>query len=343
MPGASVAFIACIENNRIASEALLLFASIREFAGRYSDSSLYSFNPRGLGPLEPFHYEQLNSLDVQHSDEVLNLDFRDYPLANKVYAAAHAEEIVNEDILVLLDSDSVILNEPEAFTLQHDTLVATTPVWAVGIGSRGPHDPAHILWDAIRQTCGIENEPPYIRTRLTQEPVNFYCNSGLVVVRRSAGIFARWRECFERLKTSRLIHRMLMCGPLDNSGFGPEFFLEQASLAVALMPVAQNVMLLDYRYNCPLHNRPLLQHSYPDEVFDLDSIIHFHYNRMFHKAGFLESFIPPLNNSSLQYNWLAKHLPLPPVLPPLSEPDFIAIFNQRMQDWRASLKQFYLS
>lgn len=335
----SLAFVACIENNRIASEALLLFESIREFAGRYSQSPIYSFNPRGLGPLDPSHYRRLRSLDVSHNDEILNSAHRDYALANKVYAAAHAEEMAKEDVLILLDSDSVFLNEPASFELRQGAVAATTPVWAVGIGSRGPQDPTHALWEAIRQTCGGGSEPPFFRTRLTQEPVVFYCNSGLVVVRRSAGIFSRWRECFERLSASSVVCGMLTCGGPDESGYGPDFFLEQASLTAALSPLVRNVTLLDHRYNCPLHNLALLQRAYPGEVFGLDSVIHFHYNRTFHRVGFLESLnLGP--NDSRQYEWLARRLPLPPVLGPADGTDFIAAFNERMRDWRESLKQF---
>jgi hypothetical protein len=335
----SLAFVACIENNRIASEALLLFESVREFAGRYSQSPIYSFNPRGLGPLDTSHYERLRSLAVSHSDEVLNSAHRDYALANKIYAAAHAEEVAKEDLLVLLDSDSVFLNEPESFELRQDAVAATTPVWAVGIGSRGPQDPAHSLWEAIRQTCRIVgSEPPLVHTRLTREPVSFYCNSGLVVVRRSAGIFSRWRECFERLSASSLVRGMLTCGGSDESGYGPDFFLEQASLTAALSPLARNVTLLDHRYNCPLHNLALLQRAYPGEVFDLDSVIHFHYNRTLHRVGFLDSLnLGP--KDSRQHEWLARRLPLWPVLAPADGTDFISAFDERMRDWRESLRQ----
>ena len=79
-----VAFVTCIENNKLAPEALLLIASIRNFGGRFSDCRIYSFNPRGLGPLDPLSYDELRSYGVVHSDELLNRTYQSYPQANKL-------------------------------------------------------------------------------------------------------------------------------------------------------------------------------------------------------------------------------------------------------------------
>jgi hypothetical protein len=332
----SVGFIICIENNKLAPEALLLIASIRNFGGRFSDCCIYTFNPRGLGALEPPSYADLRSYGVVHSDETLNRTYQSYPQANKLFAAAHAEELATEDILVFLDSDSVILNEPAGFWLSEDVMAAATPVWLPGIGSLGPQDPAHAFWHTARRVCGIACEPPYVRTRLTQEDVEFYCNGGLLAARRSARIFSRWLECFEQLSSAAAIRKMLT---LDDTGYDPKFFLEQAALAIALMPLAAKVLLLDERYNCPLHNRTLLERAYPKTRFDLDNIIQFHYNSALHEIGFLESFEPPLQAESRQYRWLSSRLPLAPVVPRANSAPFVAAFQERMLRWRESLAQ----
>ena len=342
MTSPPVAFIVCLEKNATASQAILLFASIREFGGRFAEAPIYSFNPRGLGPLEPWQYEQLRSLEVRHTDEILNGAYPDFPQANKVYAAAFAESAVAEEILVMLDADSVVLNEPDAFALPEAVAAAATPVWATGLGSRGPHDPAAHFWQSVRQTCSIDGQPPRVRTRLTQEEIDFYCNSGLVVARRTARIYTRWRWCFERLAVAPRVHEMPACGPLVPGRVEPRFFLEQVALTAALVPVVTNVILLDNRYNCPLHNRDLLRRSFPEQRFDLDSICHFHYNQSLHNTGFLASLIPPLDASTRQYQWLSERLPLHPAVS-LDESGFIAEFDRWMEEWREAMKRrFFL-
>ena len=225
--------------------------------------------------------------------------------------------------------------------MSEDIMAAATPVWLAGIGSRGPQDPAHAFWRTARRVCGVDCEPEYVETRLTQEKVEFYCNGGLVVARRSARIFSRWLECFEQLSSAATIRQMLTIGTMDDGVYGPKFFLEQVALAIALTPLAAKVLLLDERYNCPLHNRALLERAYPQTRFDLDSIIQFHYNSSLHEIGFLDSFEPPLQSESRQYKWLSSRLPLAPVVPRTNSAPFIAAFQERMLRWRESLAQLH--
>jgi hypothetical protein len=336
----SVAFVACIENNKTAPEALLLFSSIRKFGGIFSEAPIYSFNPRGGAPLEPSHYGQLRALNVRHSDKILNTAYPDYGPANKIVSAEYAEKTCEEDILVFADSDSVFLNEPRALDLPTGVIAGAVPVWLPGIASLGLDDPAQIFWDRARKVCGVKSDPPHLHARLTGQQMSFYCNAGLIVVRRAAGLFSQWLRCFVTLRSDSSLTEMLTCDSAPGTGYGPEFFVEQVAIAIALMPVASNMMLFDHRYNCPLHNRPMLQHVFPAEVFDLNTIIHFHYNQALHQVGFLESFIPPLDPTSVQYAWLAPQLPLSPkVPPPATHQDFATTFDRRMHQWREALRR----
>jgi len=94
-----IGFVACIENNKLAPEALMLFESIRRFGGRLASAPIYSYNPRGHGPLNPETYARLLQLNVSHSDQLLNDKHGDYPIANKIFAAEHAERNSTEALL----------------------------------------------------------------------------------------------------------------------------------------------------------------------------------------------------------------------------------------------------
>ena len=331
MKNKSLAFIACIENNKTASEAILLFESIRKFAGYYKNAPIYSFNPRGYGKLEKNIYDSLNRLLVFHNDSQLNTEYTNYPLANKIYSCAYAEEHCKEDILIFMDSDSVILNEPKNFALNKKIDAALAPVWFPGIGLKFPNDSASVLWDRLFKLCKLDSDRPYFKTVLTQEDVAFYFNSGLIVSRRKTGLFRRWREFFEILANDHEINSMLS---YDSCFVSPLYFLEEAALSAALMPIKSKVSLLDISYNCPLHLNHILYKNYPQVQFNLANVIHFHYNYTFHEVGFWEIFKQQFNNDSLQYKWLETKLPLSPLMPYSDHTYIFVKFNETMKEWR---------
>jgi hypothetical protein len=335
-PG-SIAIVICIEQNRLADEALLLIESIRNFAGVLANAPIYTFNPRANGPLEIKVRACLRKFGVVHSDESLNQRYRDYPLANKILVCAHMEEHAKEDVVVFLDSDSVILKTPAAFILPQGFQAALTPVWDVGIGATGPSDPANAFWKAASDACGHRGEFPLVKTVVTGREVGLYLNSGLIVARRSSGLFSKWLRCFESIYDSSVVRSVLGVGPTQHVGTGPSFFLEQASLSFAVAPFYDQVTWLGALYNCPLHHRSALQATHGNESFDLEDVIHFHYNRFLHMPGAIDAIWPPVNHRSPQYAWLKDRLPLEPKQKLVDQRIRLETLALEMRRWRIRL------
>lgn len=310
---ATIRFVACAERGPLEEKALLLVRSIRRFGGRWADAPIDTFAPRAGHDLSPAVRRALEADGVTHHDEVLNRDFGHYPIANKIFAAARAEELAGEDIVVFLDTDTVILSEPAALALPDGIDAAVRPVefhrwrepaegdprWATRhrrASSAGDGDPADEYWLRMYALCGVEARP-FVETSCDRMRIRAYANSGLVAARRTAGIFARWRSDFLTLAAAG-----------HHPRGGDLHYLDQLSLAATLARIWDRVQLLDGRYNYPLVGRPLL--GEPLRSARLDQLVHVHYNRYFHVDGFLASLEPPVERDGAVAPWLQQQLPL---------------------------------
>src|SRR4029079_3792135 len=79
-----VAFVACIEGGVLETQALILFESIRRYAGRFKDCSLYALSPRAGHEISDRARYRLNQLNVTYIDKTLNTECPEYGSANRV-------------------------------------------------------------------------------------------------------------------------------------------------------------------------------------------------------------------------------------------------------------------
>src|SRR5205814_10154945 len=73
----------------------------------------------------PHSFPTRRSSDLEYVDRPLNTTCAEYAPANRVFAGAYAETHANTDFLIVLDSDTVWLAEPE---LPHEADAAVRPV-----------------------------------------------------------------------------------------------------------------------------------------------------------------------------------------------------------------------
>ncbi len=294
----SVAFIACVEAGRLEAQAEVLFGSIRRFAGRHASARIVAFRPRLGPPLAPRTIALFRDLEVDLVEERLNVEFEHYALANKVYASAWAEERLDEDVVVFVDSDTFFCQSPEAFELRDGTDVLVRPVNRKNRGTSGEGDPKDRFWLAMYRLCGVD-PPPLVETTVDHARVRAYWNTGLMAVRRAAGVFAEWRRDFETV---------LRAGHVPKSGLKD---MDQVTFSATLARHRDAVTILDGRYNYPLPMRGRLEE--PLRSAPLEELVHVHYFRWFHKPGFLASLEPPLPRDSTIAAWLSRFLPFEPL------------------------------
>ena len=126
-------------------------------------------------------------------------------------------------------------------------------------------------WLDLYDLLGITPRP-FVETTCSRQRIRAYFNSGLIAVRRSAGLFAQWRDDFVRLvDANHLPHNR------------PLHYMDQVSLAATLTRVWDRVTIPDGRYNYPLPGRDML--AEPFRSMPLDEAVHVHYNKMYEEVA----------------------------------------------------------
>jgi glycosyltransferase involved in cell wall biosynthesis len=310
---ATVSFVLCIEANAIREQALLLCESIRRFAGRYSRSPILAFAPRpGLG-VDEVARRTLESMGVEYVDEPLNTTCLEYAPANRVYAGAYAEAHADTDFLVVLDSDTVWLDEPE---LPADADAAVRPVDSKGSATRGPGDRFEEYWARLAQMCGVSiDRLPFLRSTIGNEHIRASYNAGLTVVRRDKGILTRCAQLFAASVSAGMrpyrgsgIDILASTGQVGQAG--SEYWgSSQAALTLAIWATTDRVLHYPDHYNVPLHL--IADAGDVDPRWLVHPPVHLHYHYMFgerHHELAME-LLAKLGLSPVQRDWVARRTP----------------------------------
>jgi hypothetical protein len=294
----SVRFVCCVEAGRLEGEALLLCRSLRRFGGRFATAPIVAYSPRAGDPVPERTRAELERLDVAVVEDELNTDHAANPIANKLYAGADVERQFTEEVVVVLDSDTVFLGEPQLLDLAPRTDAAVSAVGKVSEGTTGPGHENEGYWRALYELAGV-SDPPWVETALRGTRIRGFWNSGLVAARRGAGILGEWLELFRRLASEG---RLPPSGRIDN--------LDQIALALALSRRPGRVATLPWPYNYRITRRGRYRGA--GRRAQLDELVHVHYMRSFYVEGFLERIEPPLALDSERGRWLGERLPLEP-------------------------------
>jgi hypothetical protein len=314
---ATAGFVLCIENNAIRDQALLLCESIRRFGGKFRDSPILAFSPRpGLG-VDQATVARLRELDVAYVDEPLNTRCPEYGSANRVFSAAWAESNLDSDFIVVLDSDTVFLDEPE-LPLSGD--LAVRPADTKGSATRGPGDAFEEYWLALARLHGISlDRLPFLQTTIDGERIRASYNGGFIIARRERKLLNRWADLFANsIEAGLRPYRGHDVGIIASTGYvgkkASEYWgSNQAALAVvAWADVADRVLHYPPRYNVPLHL--LAEQGAIDPAWQEVPPVHVHYHWMFEpeKHEMALELLDQMNVPREKLAWLARRMPLLP-------------------------------
>ena len=302
-----VAFVACIEGGVLETQALILFESIRRYAGRFKDCSLYALSPRAGYEISSRARYRLEQLNVTYIDKTLNTECPEYGSANRVAAAAHVEIAYPHETFVILDSDTLFLREPGELVLHEAVDVLVRPVDLKGMCTSGSQDPADQYWRDLCHCCGVNyDELPWTQSFVDQRRIRASYNGGLVIARGNLGVLERWGDFFFASIRKKLTpykkpwpirSGVSWVDPKASKLWGSN----QAALSLAIWSSTRRVVELPPTYNYPLHLHNQIAPAIVDKVFP--NLVHVHYhwlleedtNPLFQQSG-------PL--SSEQQEWL---------------------------------------
>ena len=309
-----LAFVACIEAGVLERQALLLFESIRTYGGSLAECPIYALAPRaGLG-VGAEARDRLDALRVDYIDDVLNTECVEYGSANRVVAAAHIERTTAHELLVVLDSDTLVLREPEAFLLPRDVDVAARPVDCKGMCTSGPDDPHDAYWRELCETCGVRyDDIPWIPSYVDDVRAKASYNGGLVVVRSDRGILRRWSDFFLASVRAGLRPRAEAVVMRSSTGAvaasaSRMWGSNQAALSLAMWSTTRRVRALEPTYNYPLHLHEALGER---RARDFNQLVHVHYHWLFEPDAIADNPItaPSSTLATDKVAWLRARTP----------------------------------
>jgi hypothetical protein len=275
-----IAFLICVEANRLEPQARLLCESLRTFGGRYRDAPILAVSPRPAlapGPEARAHLERLGVTCVV---EPLNETGIPYGSINRIVAGAWAETSTQYPYLVVLDTDTLFVGEP-SFARAGAGVRPVDIKGAVSSGAGGPRD---AYWVRMCALGGIEpSRLPMISTSIDKVRVRASYNGGFTVVRRDLGILQKTREIFfasleENLRPSPGADFDVFASTGSVGREASEWWgSSQAALSVAIWSRMSDVHIYDERYNIPLNNLTGPDASWPMRRGFEPILLHYHH------------------------------------------------------------------
>lgn len=275
-----ITYLICVEANRLAPQARLLCESIRTFGGRYRQAPILAVSPRPHLALGPEARAHLEALGVTCVVEPLNETGSPYGTINRIVAGAWAETFASSPYLVLLDTDTLFVGEPDFVRAD----VGVRPVDVKGSASSGIGDPLDAYWVRMCRHGGLDpSRLPMLSTTIDNVRIRASYNGGFTVVRRDLGILQRTREIFFASLDENL--RPLAGKELNVFASTGSVGLEasewwgssQAALSIAIWSRTSDVHIFDERYNIPLNNLTGPGSTWPLRPGFQPILLHYHH------------------------------------------------------------------
>lgn len=245
-------FASSVSPDRMSERRLLLLTeSIRAFAGSLSQAPIWCFTADDESNISWGTKNRLSALDVTFTHFETNSEIPGFPFMRKVFLSAQAESIAQgkTDLLVWLDTDTIVLQEPKEFVLQDSKNLGCRPVHHTIIGSRYD-EPLDQFWKQIYRYCRVPADRVFpMATHVDGTKIRPYFNAGLLVVRPEKRLLQIWLNNF------LAIHEATDFQELYEKDKRYTIFMHQAVLAGTVLSTLQTdeIAQLPPTYNYPLH------------------------------------------------------------------------------------------
>lgn len=227
-------------------EAGLLLDSIRDFGGPFRSAPFYAVlvNPAQASG------STLTNRGARLVESDMDTKHRSFPFADKVYACAQIETLVEKeaDWLVYFDTEAVVLNPPLSLFGPSGAGVLIRPVHYqnVGVLTNRPLDP---FWQTIYAEAGATtNLSCPVQSFVDGQHLRPYFNCAFMVCRPQRGLLRAWRECFARLLNNPALRsKVAFDGPHQT-------YLHQATLSAVIIAglAPEEIHILPPTYGYPM-------------------------------------------------------------------------------------------
>jgi hypothetical protein len=254
-----------------------LAESIREFAGRFKDAPIWVYVPEGFDKLNDDLAKRFSTLDVEIRTSRTPEEAEWFYFAEKVFAAGEAEAAADGKValLVWMDEDTIVLQEPKDFLLGKGISYAYRPVMHNRSGSLYDEKP-NAFWSRIYEKLEIDDEALFpMVTPADRQKIRAYFNAGLLVVRPEEGILRKWGRDFT------VLYRDSVLAQMCRDDVTNRIFIHQTALVGAVLNLIDRSEMIELSEN---YNYPIFFHQQweAEKAFDsIDDIITLRYDVYF--------------------------------------------------------------
>lgn len=230
-------------------EASMLAKNLVRFSGHFNECLHWIFE---LPAAQPDAERMTSTPNFIRFVPTLPQEIGDFPFAKKVFVAAEAESLAEEALapqLVWMDTDTLVMKEPQALILKEGVKIAVAPVHIQNISSR-MDQAADGFWQLIYSYCHVSKNHVFsMNTVVDKVQIRPHFNAGLISAHPQAGILRKWRDNFAGLYQDP---RMLEFFEQDERY---KVYLHQAVLAATILSLCKRdeIKILPNEYNFPLH------------------------------------------------------------------------------------------
>jgi hypothetical protein len=260
----SLVFVACVEAGPLEVQTVWLAESLRRWGGELAESEFIAVTPRRGLPLTGETLRAFSRLQVRHESFAAPHAYGWWGPMNKPAALRHGERISNAEVVVWLDSDTLILREPTGLLLDGGVDFAAYPASRLlDIGTNGEDD-HESYWQAVCRAHGV-NPGSYSWIPGQEREggrIRMYWQSGVFAYKRSTGLGAKMLKYSERQMEAKIAARA--------SGI---YFHEQTALGIATHCEGLSCKVLDESYNTPVNK--LVKDQAGPELLEGARILHY--------------------------------------------------------------------
>ncbi|MGQ9921890.1 MAG: hypothetical protein ACUVRZ_11260 [Desulfobacca sp.] len=260
---AAVTFVCCVEAGPLELMTGRLLASLRRWGGRLASAPVLAVTPRRGPHLLPETLALFQEYGVRYVRYAAQEEFAWNNFMNKPHALVLAEREAETPCLAWLDSDILILSEPDQLALRPDEAFAACAP-DKNVGTAGPGDANDPYWRQVGQTLQVDVEQlPWLMTAADQQQIRFYFNSGVFVFRRGLQFAAEFLQDCRKILQAKISSKQ--------AGI---FFTDQVALGLTAFRLGLPYRLLDHDHNYAVGSKSQ-EALVPDKIRNV-KILHHH-------------------------------------------------------------------
>ncbi|MDJ0674964.1 MAG: hypothetical protein QNJ36_06225 [Calothrix sp. MO_167.B42] len=260
----SITFVCCIESGWLENQTLRMIESLRRWGGQFANVPIFAVTPRFGPPLAHKTHQAFERLNVQHIRYQAQNKYSWKAFLNKHYALVAAEERSKSECIGWLDSDLLILDEPDQLILkEEEDFLACSPDGCGG--TTGSGDAFEYYWGEVCKSVGINIEDlPWIQTELEGKRIRLYFNSGVFVYRRSTGLAKQHLQDTIKLFDSHIASRITGT------------YFTQHILGMTVVKMGLSWRQLPHSHNYGMGSKIHNDQWYSQEKLKATKILHYH-------------------------------------------------------------------